>query len=166
MTKQEKINQYKSYIISTEKQLARASELLSAVQSWDKNKINKTFFEHYFTMHNEQGEVLKDWKGNTITSFAFSEPAYTNYIKRVFIAEGEYIEVNDTTTSELAGKTRQFIEAKRQGLERYNKVIKDLEAIDEQAIIKDLLAVYKKHNCDELWRDILEDYQVKYPKND
>lgn len=168
MTKQEKINQYKSYITSTEKQLARANLLLSAVQSWSKKTINKTFFEHYFTTHNEQGEVSKDWKGNINTSFYFCDPEYNfnKYAKRVFIHDGEYITVNDTSTFELAEKTKQFIEAKEQGLERYNKVIKDLEAIDEQAIVKDLLAVYKKHNCDELWRDILDDYQVKYPRND
>lgn len=162
MNKETRLAELQKYSETYTKQLARANELLSALQGYSKQTINKTFFVHYFTSHDENGEIRKDWKGNIITSFSFSDKQWewSSYYKRIYLADSEYIEVNDTSTSEVIRATKEKKELIENWLANNKKSIEKLEKLDEQKILAELRAIKDKYDCSEFWYELLD--QVKY----
>ncbi len=163
--KQEKKDQLQQQLENYKKILARVQELKTALSSYDKNIINKTFFEKYFTFKDINGELSKDWKGNLNTSFQFSGKAYNfdRYEKRIFLAFSEYVEVNATDKTTVI----KAVEEKESNILNWIKTTEERlaenDTIDEETIKAEIIAIFYKYNKPSLWGKILEDYEVKYP---
>ena len=162
---QEKIKDCKESIEKAENALARAKLLYSGLSTWDKKVVNKTFFEHYFTTHDEKGEVRKDWKGKIVTDFRLADMPYSYmHGKRIHLAMYEYVEVDNADTAHVCERTKSTITSLTERIEQYKQKIKELETVDERAIIKDVLAVWKKHGKPSIWSKLLDSYDVQNPK--
>lgn len=163
-----KITELDGYIATATNALVQAKELYSALATWDAKIVNKKFFEYHFSCRNEKGELEKEWKGNTKTRFYFSDKSYEweKYAKKIYLKYPEYIKIPTTQTIDVCNAVKGEIEQLEANITHWNDEIKNLKQIDEAAIIKDLLAVYKKHGKPEIWRDILDNYEVKYPNEE
>lgn len=101
-----KIKEQENYIEKYNKAIERGEMLLAGLETYEKNIINKTFFEKFFmsrytkqdiinldNSEHKEGDIIKDWKGNPYTDFKLSEPQF-DWIKgkRIYLNGDEYIE--------------------------------------------------------------------------
>lgn len=160
-----KIKEYQEVINRTEEAIARAKLLYSALSTWDKKIVNKSFFEHYFTMHDTDGEIHKDWKGKIVTDFKFIDMPYSHmHGKRIHLGMYEYVEVDNTDTMHVCERVKKMIAILEERIAHYKKSIEELEAVNEEAITKDLIAVWKKHGKPSIWSKLLDSYDVQNPE--
>lgn len=169
MTKNEKIEQYKQYIEGYENKIKDIDDLLGNLSQWTNKKVNKTFFEKYYTLTDENGND-KNWQGKTWTRFSFrdKEWEWSKYEKKLQV--GKYPQTHDIEI--ITTDTQQVIadlQKDRENIARWKKESEEklasIQKTDEKKLLEDILAVYEKHGRpEELWRDILDSYEVKYPK--
>lgn len=148
--------------------LDRLETLKIALLDYDKNIINKTFFEKYFTRKDEAGAVVKDWKNRIVTDYKFTDPAYSfqkDVDGLIFLAHSEYLEVSGKDKKTVLEAVNSKIDIVAGWINNANNSVKEAKNTNERAIIDDLKAVYKKHNNPSFWGKILDLYEVKYPNN-
>ena len=155
--------------------LSKAEELEKALADYDKNIINKTFFEKYFTeLFTEEYKTWSDYKlgepiirnGVKRTTFFFSDKPYkwADYSKRIWLFRQEYIEVKATDKATVRRATAEKIETLKIWLDNATKHLEEVQATDEETIKREIIAIYNKYKP-SLWSEILNSYEVKYPKD-
>lgn len=97
-----KLKEQEEYIKNYNLAIEQAEKLLAGLLQYDKNIINKTFFEKHFTRL--YTENYKDWTGYKlgepikrdgviVTEFYLSNPQYSfQKGKRIYLSHNEYIE--------------------------------------------------------------------------
>jgi len=157
-TKRE-IDETAESIANIKKAITKAEELEKALADYDKATINKRFFEKYFSMLDEKGEVLKGWKGEAYTAFKFSAPTYSfQKGKRIYINGNYYIDDIETTDrKELLTIVNNWLAKRKEALTEYEKEMTELTAFDETAFKTDLKALWIKYGKPNHWRRLLED---------
>ena len=164
MEKETKIKQLTERLAGYNKIITRLNTLIVALSDYDKKTINKTFFDKYFI----DKDGRKDWKGRIYTDFHFTDKAYEwqKYAKRIYLDKSEYLEVDDTTKQTVLKQALEKSASVYAWIESAKKELENTQNTDEEQLIKDLQAVYFKHNKPSLWGDILNHYEVKYPDNE
>ncbi len=178
MEKEKRIAELLKYKDQYAKVLTRLETLLTALKDYNKDAINKTFFEKYFSMKYDSsydyipegskiGDIRKDWKGNIYTEFHFSDKRWDweKYYKRIYLAESEYLEASSNKRLDIIKETEQKIDSVKNWIANNDKELANVQSVDEKQLVADLIAVYKKHNAPEIWDKVLSSYEVKYPKS-
>lgn len=162
MIKERKIKQLEESNEQRKAVLVRLNKLRMALEEYDKPTINKTFFEKYFTLHEDSGEVSKNWKGEIQTGFRFSDKQYSfdRFYKRIYLAGSEYLEVQDNTKEGIYNAVKSRIKVLEEWIEDNKKKQKNLRAINETKILKELRLLKDQYKADEIWSELLD--EVKY----
>lgn len=164
--KDQKIKELKGYIEGYQKTLKRLNELKIALDNYDKENINKTFFVKYFSRKDDDGKVLLNWKGEVSTDFYFSDPSYSfEKGKKIFINNSLYIEnIIQKTKTEILGLVNEKIGHVSNWINTDQNRIISLENFNQDKFIADMRAIYVKYGEPEFWTELLNIYEVKYIK--
>jgi hypothetical protein len=96
------------------KGIEAGQKLLTALEDYKGNTINKTFFEKYFSSRYTEewrelpagvkiGDIRKDWKGNAYTDFKLSEPRYS-------FQKGFYMDLaGNNKVEDIESRERKYI---------------------------------------------------------
>lgn len=154
----DKIEQYTNNIKDYNHGIERAFILLEALEDYEKNNINKTFFEKYFTMLNEDGTPKKDYKGNIYTSFRFSDSQYSfEQGKKIFLNVHNSIErIEDTSRLAVIEKTKEYIDLLKTW--RDSAIVKrdKYKNFDINAFKADYKKLLEKYNAIDINYDVVE----------
>lgn len=157
--------------------IKQCDELLNALEAHTGKLIDKRFFEKHFTIKGEYQDYTKysltgkhyewdkyahrigldrmHWTYNADDNGVETVRAYSDY---------EYIELQNRETAHVIAQVAWFKTRMRERIEYQTEQKKKLEAIDDNAIVAELQAVFFKYGEPETWGRILDLYEVKYPK--
>jgi hypothetical protein len=154
----EKQQEQQGYINEYNKSIERAESLLAGLLIYNKNIINKTFFEKYFTLkvteqeleYNKDyklGEPRKDWKGNILTDFKLSNKDFTwQKGKRIHLYQSHYVD-------DIESNNKDHI------IEKTKETIDNLKRWRDGAIVKrDLYKNFKLEEFKNEYKKLLEKY--------
>lgn len=154
-----------SQIVEAKESLKKQKEVLKnlsllekAVNQHNKKLVDKRFFEKHFTEKNEY---------STYTKFSISDYRYSfgEFKKQIWIGSNEYLELKTSGTQEIKNAIQQKKNYTLDYCQNLQNKIDQLGSSDEKSIIKNLRAVFFKHNPPEqLWYNLLKEYEVIYPK--
>lgn len=172
--KNEKLETAKKHLAGYAEKRQALTEILQAMETEKCKNIDKRFFEKHF---NESHEVLR-WDSETRKEVNKIEswPKYSIGNPQYSFQTGYLLNLGRITdqweTLEIASRDRlEIIETIKTELEKLEKWQKEkaeevlnIENVDEDKLVKDLQAVFTKHNNPKIWQAVLGRYDVKYPK--
>lgn len=132
-------------------------ELEAGLSTWDRKIIDKNFFKRF----EEKREGYTYHKYSLYKSTRSWGAPYSIHLKH-----NNRLELDSRETAHVREMIKKDIERYTLWDEQNAKRIESLESTDEDALRRDLLAVWEKHNRPEIWRQTLDSYEVKYPKED
>lgn len=160
--KKEKLAQSDSRLEDYNKVRERLEKLIPALEDYTGKIINATFFKKYFLEEN------KNWKGEHYTEFRFSEPRYNfqkDRIAKIIYLHKEWdLEVPATDRETVLESAKVTLENIRGWIKTEEERRANIEKCNEEAIADDIIAVFEKHGRPIIWREVLDEYRVKYPK--
>lgn len=156
---QKRIEELNFSIADISKAIKKANSLAIALADYDKATINKRFFEKYFTLFDEKGEVRKSYKGEVYTAFKFSDKTYSFEKGKKIYIDGHYSidDIETTDRKELLVIVNNWLAKRKEALTDYEKKLTALTAFNENDFIADLKALWIKHGKPSHWRKLLED---------
>ena len=158
----DKQQEHQTYIENYNEGIKQGFILLEKLEEYDKKTITKAFFEKYFTITGEDGEVRKSWSGDILTEFKLSKREYS-------WQKGFYIHLaKNNKVEEIESRERLHI------IERVKDTIEKFKTWRDRAIVqrdffrdfkledfkKDLEILKDKYNVGENWYYIYD--EVKY----
>lgn len=156
--KDKRIHEIEDTISRNTKAIEILHKLKNALEMWDRKNIDKTFFERFFL---KKGENDTRW-----TALYLSKPQYSfqTFAHRIFITPGIELELESRETVHVLEKTEEMIERLNSWINEEKQELTKTEDLDEKALVKELIALYKKYNKPRIWQEVLDSYEVKYPK--
>lgn len=155
--KKQKIESKQKYIKKAQTALDNLNQLKTALETWDKKLVDKRFFLQHFKMSNE----YRDW-----TKFSLSTPRYSfcKHSHEIYITSDYYLELDNRETAHILSKINDMLARLTSNIESWQNDIKTLNSFDEKQLVKELQALYSKYNQPEIWGEVLNRFEVKYPK--
>lgn len=157
MTAAEKrIKEYGDYIEENGKKIAELEVLLACLKKAKGKVMDKRTFAEF-----EEDKGLWKW-------YRFSCDRNTQgYGAPYRIKTGVvylYVELESREVAEAIEKIPTMLAKLRKDTNEAIGEMEKIKTVDEDALIADLIAVYEKHGRPSIWGEVLEVYQVKYPK--
>lgn len=159
----QRVEQYREYIKEATEAIKDLDELIPALANWPRKLIDKNFFAQKVFQIEREG-----WHGaETYSKYHLSTPSYSfeKYAYQIYLNRSYKVELQDRETFHVLEACKSLKNDLVNRLKEYEDTIADLESVDESALIRDLQAVYFKHNKPQIWGRILDSYKVKYPKD-
>lgn len=142
--------------------LAQLDELANALKKWDKKTIDKRFFEKFFAYPAEDQKYSD--KIRTHFSLWTSDKSWGS--PYVIYLRNEKVEIENRDTLHIKDKIADKIALITQWREKSIEEIAQLEKADEDIITEKIVKVFKSSGCPvQLWRKILDSFEVKYPQD-
>ena len=179
-TKNERIANAKLMINGAKYSIEQCDELLNALATHTGKLIDKRFFEKHFTqpdngfgrvwtkysLHGKRYEWETDYNHRiTLQRYVHTEKVKDRDYSTSTYSDYETIELVTRETAHVIERVQAKKQAMNERIAHYTEQLAQLETVDNSAIVKDLLAVYAKHNAPITWLEVLDMYEVKYPKN-
>ena len=169
MEQKEKIEETRKYIEEYQIGFKALDELQHAVEGHTGKLIDKRFFEKHFYEKDEEWEKYRNEKR---TKYSMSTPDYgyggTTHV--IYLGVSHYkLELKSRETAHILEVIVEQVARYEEIVISYNKTLAQLEALDVDAIVKDIRAVYDKYKANipqYFWQDIIELYNVKCPDKD
>lgn len=155
-TKDTAIEDQENYKKSALEAIGKLERLITALKKHDGKLIDQRFFNTHFKISNE----YRDY-----TEFSLAKPVYNfdRYAYRVYLNNNYHLELDNRERDHVLQSAIKMSRELQDRILGYEDKIKSLSGLDEEAIVSDLIAVYKKHGKPDIWRKILEKYEVIYP---
>jgi hypothetical protein len=156
-----KIQQAKDRIASYQEAIDNMDELETALKLWKHKNVDARFFLEHF----KQGEQ-KNWQGKYCTKYNLSEPRYSfsKHNKEIYLNKDYSLELENRDTAHIIASIHDLRGRLETWKEETKVTIQGLKQLDEANLIKDLIALYHKHGKPSIWTEVLNIYEVKYPK--
>ena len=134
--------------------IARLEELKAKLHEWPGKTIDKRFFERYFSEVRSYGNITK---------YKIEPKRYewSKHNHEIYISQGCTLELQTREKDEISKVIDERLALIRQWKYREQEDINTLQGIDEKQVKAELIAIYKKHNLEIIWREILD--EVKFP---
>jgi hypothetical protein len=155
--KSERVNNLKNYIESHEGILKACDELLPALKSHTGKLVDARFFEKHFLIPNEWNKKY--------TKYSLTKPSYS-FEKPVQI----YLGRHGNSSEKVGCDTRETsalivaIEEKRaesiKWLDDAREKLAKVEALDVEAMLQDIKAVYLKYGKPDMWDNLMRSSEV------
>jgi hypothetical protein len=159
----DKQNEQQRYIDDYNKSIDKAFILLNALEDYDKNTINKTFFEKYFARkykegdyipkENKVGDIIRDWKGNITTDYNLQNATDTwnKYSHRVYLYDQNQVEVDNRDRQHMIERTKETIQNLKDW--RDSAIVKRdfYRDFDLKAFKQDIKSLLEKYGATEYW---------------
>lgn len=157
--KDELIAQKREYATENERTRANLAELKTALKTHTGKLVDKRFFLEHFKVE----DTYRDW-----TRYSLRPPRYdwSKHNHELYVSKDCTLELENRETSHIMEHIERAEERARDYAERLKNDIAKLEGFDEDALVKELRALYHKYGAPEHWNKILDSYEVKYPEND
>jgi hypothetical protein len=155
--KQQELERLQGYADTYRQTLKDLAELEAPLLTWDKKIIDKRFFEQFFTEKNE-------WRNWTKYSFSKPEYSFSRYNYKIFLNRNHNLELQTREKEEILTAITELRVKLTEWLIENEAKTKTIGKVDEKKMVADILAVYKKHGCPDIWQKVLDKYEVKYPK--
>lgn len=167
MQKEQEIIKLQGYIATSQTVIASLTELQTALDKHTGKVVNKTFFEKYFTLTNEDGTPEKRLYTEEVrTKYCMYTSDFSWAPYRIYLTTSETLNLLNRDTAHIRETVSHMLTAKQLSITEYTNQITALNAFDEKALVSELLALYYKHGQPSIWQEILDQYEVKYPKQD
>ncbi len=175
-TKKERILVTKLAIGSADKCIEQCDDLLTKLATHTGKLVDNRFFKKHYLIPGE----YRDW---TKYRLAPAEYKWSSYKHRIMLerfvqtsepdfyghthteyGDWEQIYFDTRETAHIIERIKEFkLKMQDRLVQKYDELAK-LETVNNDVIIADLLAVYKKYNAPITWLEILDTYELKHPK--
>jgi len=153
-TTSQRIEDVKGYIDNYSLAIASCDELLKALNDYQKNIINKTFFEKYFLIKGEY---------KNYTKYSLSAPQYNfQEGKRIYLGKDKEIIINSNKKLDIIAIIKEEREKFLAWQAQSEQELSGYQEFDEQAFYTDLKKLYTKYNSPKNWRDLMENSFYKF----
>ena len=135
---------------------ARAKTLLNALNKYDKKAINKTFFEKFFLVLDENGNA-KQWGGKNHTEFSLHKGYYSHneHLFEIYLEQGESItDIESRERTHIIEKTEEKLENLSNWIKATEKKIEFYSTFNLDELKEELTELLKKHEALEYWYTI------------
>lgn len=155
--KNERVNNLKSYIESHEGILKACDELIPALKAHTGKLIDARFFEKHFLIPNEWNKKYTKYS-LTKPSYSFEKPVQV-YLGRMGNSS-EKVGADTRETKDIL----QAVEEKRAQSVTYladaREKLEKIEALDVEAMLQDIKAVYLKYGKPDMWDNLMRSSEV------
>ncbi len=157
--KKEVLERYNEHLARGQHLIESVGEILKALDSYTGQVVNARFFKKHFSESNEWSQ----WTSYAIIKARYSYRGDFELHIPYTAGDSEYINLESRETSHFKEILIKRLATYKEMNENTKKALSEVENTDEQAIKKEIIAIYTKHNKPSIWGEILKDYNVMYP---